>query len=181
MNVINNNISTKAELCRQIIVTFLYEKYITNDEYKKITRDEYYHWVYYSGLKNSGYQSNDVFTNNGPSTEDHYLSPRMMISAIIENKTSVLFDKDLFCEMFQLSREVVKVSQNQNNLVKFVNKNNKVYITDLTIDKYDKFGPWWLVDSIGKKKIISESQEFPLKHKIPDWFTEHEKTILIKG
>ncbi len=74
MNVINNNISTKAELCRQIIVTFLYEKYITNDEYKKITRDEYYHWVYYSGLKNSGYQSNDVFTNNGPSTEDHYLT-----------------------------------------------------------------------------------------------------------
>jgi hypothetical protein len=101
----------------------------------------------------------------------------MVISAIVEVNKSVLFDKDMFLEAFLLSRDVVRVSKNQNNLVKFVNKNKKILINQLTIDKYDKFGPWWQVDS--KKRVLSSSQEFPLKHKIPDWFTEYERKFLV--
>lgn len=182
MNIIVNNLSERIELCRQILVTHFYEKYITDDEFKKDTRDQYYHCVYYSGLKNSGYVSNDVFKNEGSSTDDHYLSPRLMISAIIENHTQTLFDKDAFSEYFELCREVVKVTKNQNNAVKFVNKDNKILINELTINKYDKFSPWWEIDTLGnKKKVMSHHKEFPLKHKIPEWFTEHEKKFLIKG
>ena len=176
MNIIYNSVAFKAEKCRQIIVNNLFEDYFKADECKKLVRDEYYHWVYYSGFKVNGYMSNEVF-NKAPATDDHYLSPRMVISAIMEINKSVLFDKDTFLEAFLLSRDVVRVSKNQNNLVKFVNKNKKILINELTIDKYDKFGPWWQVDS--KKRVLSSSQEFPLKHKIPDWFTEYERKFLV--
>lgn len=178
MNPIYNSVAYKAEKCRQIIINNLFEDYFKADECKKLVRDEFYHWVYYSGFKTNGYMSNEVF-KKAAATDDHYMSPRMVISAICEINKSVLFDKDMFLEAFQLSRDVVKVSKNQNNLVKFVNKNNKIVINELTINKYDKFGPWWQVDS--KKKVLSSSPEFPLKHKIPDWFTEYERKFLIKS
>lgn len=178
MNILYNSIAYKAEKCRQMIINNLYDDYFKSDECKKFLRDHFYTWVYYSGYKVNGYMSNDVFLNTAPATADHYLSPRMVISAIVEINKSVLFDKDMFLEAFLLSRDVVKVSKDQNNLVKFVNKNKKILINKLTIDKYDKFGPWWQVDS--KKTILNTSTEFPFKHKIPDWFTEYEKKFLIK-
>lgn len=180
MNVLNCNITYKAEKCRQIIINHLLEDYSKGEEFAKILREQYYSWVYYSGVRNTGYMSNDVFNNKNSSfTEDHYLSPRLVISAIIENNIALLYNKELFYEVFNMSREIIKVTKTQNNDVRFANKNNERVIKELTVDKYDKFGPWWNVDSV-RKKVISCSKEFPLKESIPDWFTEHEKKYLPK-
>lgn len=169
-------VAYKAEKCRQIIINNLYEDYAKGNEYAKMVRDEYYHWVYYSGFKTNGYMSNDVFMNK-TSTDDHYMSPRMVISAIIENNIHILYDKELFCDAFNLCRDVVRVTRSQNNEVKFINKNNEKIINELTINKYDKYGPWWQVNS--QKKILSKSEEFPLKKNVPEWFTEYEKRFLV--
>lgn len=181
MNILTSNIVYKAEKCRQIILNHLYEDYFKSSEFAKIVRDEYYHWVYYSGTKTNGYVSNDVFLNKATSkkssTKDHYLSPRIVISSIIENNVHILHDKDSFCEVFNLCRDVVGVTREQNDGVRFINKNNRKIVNELTINKYDKYGPWWQVDS--RKKVLGRSDEFPFKNKIPEWFTEYEKKLLI--
>jgi len=71
MNIVYNSIAYKAEKCRQIIINNLFDDYFKADECKKLVRDEFYQWVYYSGTKVNGYMSNDVF-NKAPATEDHY-------------------------------------------------------------------------------------------------------------
>lgn len=167
-----------SELTREVILTCYIKKYNKDPLYRKSVRNFFYDQVYRSSTVYTGYVSNDVFVKRENSTKDHFLCPRLMISAIVEQKQDLLYDKEEFFKIFDLCTNTICVLKSQNNDVKYDNVDNIITVKQLTIDKYDKYGPWWKLGS--RKHILGTYTEFPLKDKIPKWFTKYEKKLLVK-
>jgi len=125
--------------------------------------------------KIKNYRSNDAFSNNSNErvTDDHYLAPRLLIRALIEIQRDILYDEKEFLKIFTLCTQTVKVTTKQNDQVKYKYHNKKLVVSELTINKYDKFATWW----DNKNNYFDE---FPLKNTVPKFFTEFEKTKLKK-
>jgi hypothetical protein len=113
-------------------------------------------------------------------TYDHWVSPRIVAWAILEDNQWVLEDLDYFIEIFKLAQSQIALTSKQNSAVKFVNSNGDMYIRELTKDKYLKY-KFWDKNKEGGAHWTDEDNPFPLVDKIPEWFTEYEKKLYIKG
>lgn len=165
-------ITTVSELTRNCIVNTFLSTYHTCRNSHKMTQNLFYQSVFKNHIGKSKYQSNDAFSEEFGNTDDHYLSPRLMIAAVINLRKDILFDPIEFANIFNLCSETVRITKNQNNLVRYKTEDHKKSIKKLTIEKYDDFGPWW-------DEKTDCFDVFPLKNKVPDFFTEYEKTLLI--
>ena len=175
--ITTEDLNFRAEKCRQIIINNLIDDYDVSEYHKQILREEFYHWIYFSSEFYDGIMSNAAFDMKDKSkcTNDHFMTPRLFISAMCENKREILYDSEQFKNMFCLCTTVVKVSPKQNNSVRYKNLNGKIIVSEPILEKYDKLGPWWKVRN---KKILGSYTEFPLKNKIPDWFVDYEKKFV---
>lgn len=135
----------------------------------------FYQTVYASKRTKSEYRSNDAFSKDTGEgvTDDHYLAPRLLIRALLENERDILYDEKEFLKIFTLCTQTVKITKKQNNLVKYKYHNDDLIVSELTINKYDKFATWWNCDN-------NDFDEFPLKHTVPKFFTKFEKSKLKK-
>jgi hypothetical protein len=137
--------------------------------------NQFYQSVFGTKTSKSEYRSNDAFSkdSDGGVTDDHYLAPRLLIRALLENERDILYDEKEFLKIFTLCTQTVKVTKKQNNIVKFKKDNADVIVSELTINKYDKFATWWDNEN-------NDFDEFPLKHTVPKFFTKFEKSKLKK-
>ncbi len=135
----------------------------------------FYQTVYASKRTKSEYRSNDAFSKDTDEgvTDDHYLAPRLLIRALLENERDILYDEKEFLKIFTLFTQTVRITKKQNNLIKYKYQKNNVIVSELTINKYDKFATWWDNES-------NDFEEFPLKKTVPKFFTKFEKSKLKK-
>jgi hypothetical protein len=152
-----------------------------NDQYynQQIISRIFYNAAYGFGSNISGYRENGVLTN---APDDHWLSPRMGCYALMNQKREWLDDYEKFREYFMLLRSTIKIkkSKNDSNEIKFVNDvKNGITVKNLTINKYDMIVDTWIyVEGTGKRKEVTDLDPklgFPLKHLVPDFFTEEER------
>ena len=101
------------------------------------------------------------------------MAPRLLIRALIENERDILYDEKEFLKIFTLCTQTVKVTKKQNNIVRFKNDDDSIIVSELTINKYDKFATWWDNES-------NDFDEFPLKNTVPDFLTKFETSNLKK-
>ena len=137
--------------------------------------NQFYQSVYATTKTKTKYRSNDAFSKDtdGGVTDDHYLAPRLLIRALLENERDILYDEKEFLKIFTLCTQTVKVTKKQNNIVRFKNDDDSIIVSELTINKYDKFATWWDNES-------NDFEEFPLKKTVPKFFTKFEKSKLKK-
>jgi hypothetical protein len=103
-------------------------------------------------------------------THDHWLAPRLVLRALMEERPEVLLDADEFYAIVDLCCSTVGVTSSQNSQVKFkANKLGLPIVRKLTRDKYDGFT--WLHKTTG---LVDRARGFPLKHRIPEWVTAFE-------
>lgn len=164
------DIDIKSELVRKSILNEFLPTYYKCDVTRKMTHDFYYEVAFRNYVGASKYKSNDAFLGE-QTTDDHFLSPRLMIASILNCRPKILNDAVKFREILQLCSQTIKITKKQNNDVKFKNDDNKLIVKSLTIKKYDEFGPWWDNQS-------NYFDTFPLKDNIPDFFTEFERSLL---
>lgn len=176
---INNNSKTKIEVysskTRNTIINEMLPDYDVCSHTQNICVNFFYQAVYSVTKTKTGYRSNDAFSKHTDEgvTDDHYLAPRLLIRALIENERDILYDEKEFLKIFTLCTQTVKVTKKQNNIVKFKKDNADVIVSELTINKYDKFATWWDNDN-------NDFEEFPLKNIVPKFFTKFEKSRLKK-
>ena len=150
-------------------------RYDTNSYTQDWVCNQFYQSVYATTRTKSKYRSNNAFSNDTDEgvTDDHYLAPRLLIRALLENERDILYDEKEFLKIFTLCTQTVKVTKKQNNIVKFKKDNADVIVSELTINKYDKFASWWDNNN-------NDFDEFPLKNTVPKFFTKFEKSRLKK-
>ena len=145
--------------------------------------------MFYGGVRDAGnistpYTSLAASALEREPTPDHFLSPRLVFLAMMDQCREVLKDREKFYEMMDVCRHTVKITSEENNSVKY--KPDKVgtglipIVTARTVDKYDSFG--WvdkgkglLTERKGGKLV---NKPFPLKHMIPDWLTAFEEKCM---
>jgi len=151
------------------------DRYDTSSVTQDFVCNLFYQTVYATKRIKSEYRSNDAFSNNSNEsvTDDHYLAPRLLIRALIENERDILYDEKEFLKIFVTCTQTVKVTKKQNNQVKYKYHNNNLIVSELTINKYDKFSTWWDCKN-------NDFEEFPLKYTVPEFFTKFEKSKLKK-
>lgn len=149
----------------------------------------FYHDVGDSGKDNTGWYSYEAYMKHmygkvdtgekGGIVLDHYLSPRMGFRAAYHKNREVLTNYHLFKELFVTSRKVINVIKTENDAVKYINEGNGVIkVRELSIHKYSNLSESWT--KFEGKNIVDESKHFPLLDNLWDWYTEYEKSILIK-
>tara|TARA_Y100000114_G_scaffold155195_1_gene178810 strand:- start:57 stop:611 length:555 start_codon:yes stop_codon:yes gene_type:complete len=153
-----------------------------DDEEKHIAVSQYYDLVFRHAKGNkdarTGLISAEAMELSKP-TYDHWLSPRMVARAILDDNHWVLEEKDYFVyDVFKLSQSQIALSSEQNNLVKFNNSNGEIFVKELTKDKYLKF-KFWDKKKEGGAHWVDDNNPFPLVNKIPEWFTEYEKKFYV--
>lgn len=168
-------IKTNSSLIREVIVSVLakYDRCILT---QSLVCEWFYQTVYKTVSIRSLYRSDDAFDEFDKSliyTDDHYLAPRLLIRAMIQNERDIIFDDREFFKIFKLSCETVRVTKKQNSDVRYKCVNDDIIVPELTIDKYDKYSTWW-------DEYDDEYDEFPLKHKIPKFYTKYERSKLKK-
>ena len=175
----NNNSKTKIEVysskTRNTIINEMLPDYDVCSHTRNICVNWFYQAVYSVAKTKTGYRSNDAFSKDtdGGVTDDHYLAPRLLIRALIENERDILYDEKEFLKIFTLCTQTVRITKKQNNLVRYKSHKDGIIISELTEDKYDKFATWWDSES-------NHFDEFPLKKTVPAFFTEFEKSKLKK-
>jgi len=143
----------------------------------------FYHDVGDSGKNNTGWYSYEAYMNRVyekiDAVEDHYLSPRMGFRAAYHKNKEVLTNYPLFKELFFTSRKVINVTKTQNDAMKYINEGKGIIkVRELSIHKYSNLSESWI--KFDGKNIVDESKNFPLLDNLWDWFTEYEKSVLIK-
>lgn len=143
----------------------------------------FYQHVY--GLKHtvSGYISHDAMTvKKEETTDDHFLSARLIFRALMDKNREILKDFDKFVDLIRTCQTTIKVTRDQNNTyaIKFRMDGEIPIIKALTVEKYDGFG--WYQEEKGVLSEFVDGQlvpkKFPLKHLVPDWLTEYEKKFV---
>jgi len=138
----------------------------------------FYQHIY--GMKHnfSGYISRDAMEGNKKSnTRDHFLSPRLVFRAMMDQARELLYNFEEFDKVVQLCQTTIETTRDQNNgAIKFSMDGTIPRINALTIEKYDNWG-WYkqgqgfLTEYVNGQLI---PQKFPLKHLVPDWLTDYE-------
>ena len=167
-----------AEMCRLTLTKVLIKEYHKSTEHSIYVRTVFYQQVRAAGDKNTGWISNQAFSNLKEQirpTLDHFVTPRLMISALIEEHPEIIQNKIEFKKIFELCRNVVGVTKNENSSLRY-NKDDDgtIVIKDCTAEKYNKIGHWWIVKN---NKIAADSVEFPLLNTIPTWFLNWEQKL----
>lgn len=140
----------------------------------------FYQHIY--GMKRhfSGYTSRDAII--GPergNTEDHFLSPRLVFRALMDQCPDLLHDFNQFADLVRLCQTTIRITKDQNNSfdIKFRMRGEVPVIKKLTVEKYDMWG--WHQDGKGfLTEYVDERlvpQKFPLKHLVPNWLTTFEE------
>jgi len=164
----------KCEWSREYLLLFRDRWNKQDIELRKHIAGIFYNHVYSAGQNVSGYLTKEAVEKKYKTTDDHCFSPRMMCYAIMDVCPEVLDDPIEFSKLFDVCRTTVKVTQQQNNTVKFGRDSEKnIFVTVLTEEKYDSFR--WFHKHNG---YTDTSKGFPLKHLIPKFFTEYERSIL---
>lgn len=170
----NDKININSELIRKAILSTLskYNKCIFT---QNLICEWFYQTVFKTVHVKSLYSSDEAFFEKSSVnlTDDHYLAPRLLVRALIENERDIIFDKKEFLNIFLLCCETVRITKKQNNYVRYRHLNGEILISELTIHKYDKYATWW-------DEYDDEYDEFPLKGKVPKFFTKYEKSKLKK-
>lgn len=142
----------------------------------------FYNFVGDSGKENTGWYSTQAYRDRVydkiKPTEDHWLSPRMVFRGAYHKHREVLTNYHLFKNIFLASRQVINVTDTENTVVKYINESGTVKVKELTIDKYHNLTKRWY--KLEGKNLLEESKDFPLLDNLWDWYTEYEKSILIK-
>ena len=167
--IVSDAIDTRESIIGRIA------RYDTNGNTQDWVCNQFYQSVYKTSKTNTGYRSNDAFSKHTDEgvTDDHYLAPRLLIRALMENERDILYDEKEFLKIFTLCTQTVKVTKKQNNIVKFKKDSADVIVSELTINKYDKFATWWDNEN-------NDFDEFPLKNIVPKFFTKFEESRLKK-
>ena len=171
---VDSKIISDATDTRETIISRIH-RYDTSLDTQKFVCNVFYQTVFATKTTKSEYRSNDAFSKDTDEgvTDDHYLAPRLLIRALLENERDILYDEKEFLKIFTLCTQTIRITKKQNNLVKYKKDNADVIVSELTEDKYDKFATWWDSES-------NHFDEFPLKKTVPAFFTEFEKSKLKK-
>ena len=110
----------------------------------------------------------------GKVTHDHWLAPRLVLRALMDQCPEKILDHEEFYEIIDLCCSTVGVTSAQNLQVRFkASKFGSPVVRSLTRDKYDAFT--WTHKKTG---VLPHKNVFPLKHLIPDWFTAFEQKCM---
>jgi len=171
---VDSKIISDATDTRETIISRIH-RYDTSVDTQKFVCNVFYQTVFATKTTKSEYRSNDAFSKDTDEgiTDDHYLAPRLLIRALLENERDILYDEKEFLKIFTLCTQTIRITKKQNNLVKYKKDNADVIVSELTKDKYDKFATWW-------DNEINDFDEFPLKNTVPKFFTKFEKSKLKK-
>ena len=114
----------------------------------------------------SGFMSDDARYVEKP-TVDHPFSARVAARAIFEDHQYLLDDFELFCSIFEMLLQTLKMTSDENQLVKIKKDGFGGVIVDKVIE--ERYGgiTWYGKDSIVK--------EFPLKQ--PPFYQKYEMKI----
>ena len=114
----------------------------------------------------SGFMSDDARYVEKP-TVDHPFSARVAARAIFEDHQYLLDDFELFCSIFEMLLQTLKMTSDENQLVKIKKDGFGGVIVDKVIE--ERYGgiTWYGIDSIVK--------EFPLKQ--PPFYQKYEMKI----
>lgn len=112
------------------------------------------------------WQTFDAVGSKG--TLDHFISPRLLFRAAVDESMKYITNYSLFKEMIYTCLKVIKTTSEQNQQVKYENRNNEIIVNELTIYKYDTFGFY-------NEETNTSSDEFPLKEFIPNYLTKYEE------
>ena len=141
----------------------------------------FYNIVFKFGSNITGYCELGAEKNG---TDDHFLSPRMGCYALMNQRRDLLENKnyDEFAKFYRLLRCTIKIKKDKNDTdeIKFVNDfKTGIIVKNLTVDKYEKIvNKWSYVNGLGKNRTLKHLDEkigFPLKHLVPEFFTNEEK------
>jgi hypothetical protein len=135
----------------------------------------FYQYIRELGTDRTPYQTLEA-AHTKEVTHDHWLAPRLVLRALMEECPEILLDRDEFYNVIDLCCSTVGVTSAQNLLVKFKPNPNKFglpIVRSLTRDKYDAFT--WTHKKTG---LLQHKNVFPLKHLIPDWFTAFEQKCM---
>ena len=142
----------------------------------------FYNFVGDSGKEDTGWYSDQAYRDRVydklKPTQDHWLSPRMVFRAAYQCNRDVLTNYYLFKQVFLTCRQVVNVTDEENGTVKYLNDGSTVKVKQLTIEKYHNLSSRW--HKLNGKNLVDTSSTFPLTDVLWDWFTEYEKSVLIK-
>ena len=171
---VDSKIISDATDTRETIISRIH-RYDTSLDTQKFVCNVFYQTVFATKTTKSEYRSNDAFSKDTDEgvTDDHYLAPRLLIRALLENERDILYDEKEFLKIFILCTQTVRITKKQNNLVRYKSHKDGIIISELTEDKYDKFATWWDSES-------NHFDEFPLKKTVPKFFTKFEKSKLKK-
>lgn len=146
----------------------------------------FYQGIYGMKRNFSGYLSKDAFlASTRDTTEDHFLSPRLIFRAMMECQRDILFDYDLFSALVHTCRTTIRTTKAQNNSyqIKFRMNGTVPDIHALTIQKYDEWG-WYQQNKGFLTEYVNGEllpQKFPLKHLVPEWLTAFERKYVTGG
>lgn len=167
-----------AEKCRSIMISIM-DDYGKSTEDDRYIRNTFYYQIVQSYTKNTKWISKNAFQTRKEKhpTLDHFITPRLVISALIEERPDILHDETEFKNIFELCTSVVSVTSKENTDLRYELKNGKIVIKECTEKKYNKLGAWFLLKN---NKILDRSINFPLLEKIPSWFLDWEKKLTVK-
>lgn len=166
-----------SELCREHITGILLKHYHKSKDNKIYVRNMFYSHITYAKEINTKWISNRAYLNRKEKrpTLDHFITPRLMITALIEERPDILQDKIEFKKIFELCRSVVGVTPHENSSLRYdKDDDGTIVIKECTAEKYNKLGHWWIVKN---NKIEADSVEFPLLDMIPTWFLNWEQKM----
>jgi hypothetical protein len=167
-----------AENSRQCMINHLMGDYGKSEDHDRYIRNMFYGHITYSKTVNTGWISNEAYnTRPKRATLDHFITPRLMISALIETRPDILHNKNEFKNIFELCTSVVGVTSKENNNLRYEREDGKIVIKECTEEKYNKLGTWWVLKN---RKVVASSKKFPLLEKIPTWFLDWEKKLKVK-
>jgi hypothetical protein len=141
-----------------------------DSSWKETLCAKFYHYVGDAGNEDLTWSTMEV---EDKYTLDHIFAPRLYFRALMKYHPEVFTDFTLFFPHFQLCRSTVRVTSKQNTDIKFTNTHGRIRVAALTIDKYDTITDGWFHPMHGFV------DEFPLKHMIPEFFTQFEKDYMI--
>jgi hypothetical protein len=139
-------------------------------EWKNNLCEKFYHYVGGAGTDDVVWCTMEV---DDTYTLDHIFAPRLYFRALMKYHREVFSNFDLFYPHFLRCMTAVRVTAKQNTDVKYKNYRGRIRVAALTIDKYDTITDGWFHPKHGFV------DEFPLKHMIPEFFTQFEKDYMI--
>lgn len=182
-NIMSLPIDYYAEMCRNILLSHMIKDYGISEDHNRYVRDFFYEQIVHSKKNNTYWHSKKAYqnqisdSNNKQTTLDHFITPRLMVSALIEERPDIIENKIEFKKIFELCTHVVRVTKEENSSLRFDTKKfGTIVVLESTEIKYNKLGHWYKKN--GKAKF-EYSVNFPLLNMIPTWFLDWERRLIV--